>query len=208
MRTLSSQKLLKKIIKRSKMLERENFLGDKLAQLLSYDVLFGQGVRGKFKGTMKRNYTSLTESLEYYMQKYKCDKREDLIKVFESLDDTVRIKKPKYIYLNTLMIENKKEISNKLKSDGFNRIKFENNDNLNLNLKNITNKEFIKDEHIKKMLIFSADSLLNKNYSLFKEGHLLQIDKVIFNFKISLIYHSNSIHIVKLFSTFGIESTN
>ena len=190
------------------MLERENFLGDKLAQLLSYDVLFGQGVRGKFKGTMKRNYTSLTESLEYYMQKYKCDKREDLIKVFESLDDTVRINKPKYIYLNTLMIENKKEISNKLKSDGFNRIKFENNDNLNLNLKNITNNEFIKDEHIKKMLIFSADSLLNKNYSLFKEGHLLQIDKVIFNFKISLIYHSKTIHIVTLFSTFGIESTN
>lgn len=49
MRTLGSQKLLKKIIKRSKILERENFLGEKLAQLLIYDVLFGQGVRGKFK---------------------------------------------------------------------------------------------------------------------------------------------------------------
>ena len=49
MRTLSSQKLLKKVIKRSKMLERELFLGEKLAQLLTYDVLFGQGVRGKFK---------------------------------------------------------------------------------------------------------------------------------------------------------------
>jgi hypothetical protein len=84
------------------------------------------------------------------------------------------------------MIENKKEITNKLKSDGFNRIKFETNDNLNLNLKNITNNEFIKDEHVKKMLIFSADSLLNKNYSLFKEGHLLQIDKVLF---LILMYH-------------------
>ncbi len=31
------------------MLEREKFLGDKLAQLLVYDVLFGFGVRGKFK---------------------------------------------------------------------------------------------------------------------------------------------------------------
>ena len=180
MRTLSSQKLLKKIIKRSKMLERENFLGEKLAQLLSYDVLFGQGVRGKFKGTMKRNYQSLCDSLEYYMQKHKCDKREDLIKVFEGLDDTVRINKPKYIYLNTLMIENKKELTTKLKSDGFQRIKFKNdeNDDLNLNLKNIKNNEFIKDEHVRKMLIFSSDSLLNKNYSLFKEGHLLQIDKV------------------------------
>ena len=49
MRTLSSQKILNKVIKRSKMLERENFLGDKLAQLLVYDVLFGMGVRGKFK---------------------------------------------------------------------------------------------------------------------------------------------------------------
>lgn len=31
------------------MLEREQFLGDVLAQLLIYDVLFGVGVRGKFK---------------------------------------------------------------------------------------------------------------------------------------------------------------
>ena len=31
------------------MLENEKFLGDKLAQLLVYDVLFGMGVRGKFK---------------------------------------------------------------------------------------------------------------------------------------------------------------
>jgi hypothetical protein len=49
MKTLCYQKLLNKIIKRSKMLEREKFLGDKLAQLLVYDVLFGFGVRGKFK---------------------------------------------------------------------------------------------------------------------------------------------------------------
>ena len=49
MKTLCYQKLLNKIIKRSKILEREKFLGDKVAQLLVYDVLFGFGVRGKFK---------------------------------------------------------------------------------------------------------------------------------------------------------------
>ena len=49
MKTISYKKLLNKIIKKSKMLENEKFLGDKLAQLLVYDVLFGMGVRGKFK---------------------------------------------------------------------------------------------------------------------------------------------------------------
>jgi hypothetical protein len=49
MKTISYKKLLNKIIKRSKILERETFLGDKLAQVLVYDVLFGMGVRGKFK---------------------------------------------------------------------------------------------------------------------------------------------------------------
>lgn len=161
------------------MLERETFLGDKLAQLLTYDVLFGQGVRGKFKGTMKRNYTSLIESLEHYMQKHKVDKREDLLKVFEDQDDSVRIRKPKYIYLNTLMIENKKEILNRLKSDGFVRIKLDNDEDIRSLVSRIQNNEYVKDDHLKHLLVFSADSLLNKNHSLFVEGHLLQIDKVI-----------------------------
>jgi hypothetical protein len=49
MKAISYKKLLNKIIKKSKLLERETFLGDKLAQVLVYDVLFGMGVRGKFK---------------------------------------------------------------------------------------------------------------------------------------------------------------
>jgi hypothetical protein len=42
LKTLSYKKLLEKIIRRSKMLEREKFLGEKLAHLLVYDVLFGR----------------------------------------------------------------------------------------------------------------------------------------------------------------------
>lgn len=160
------------------MLERENFLGDKLAQLLTYDVLFGQGVRGKFKGTMKRNYSSLVEALEHYMEKNKVDKREDLVKIFEEQDESVRIKKPKYIYLNTLMIENKKEIIKRLKLDNFVRIKPNKDEDFKTLVNRIQNNEFAKDEHLKHLLIFSAESLLNKNHSLFVEGHLLQIDKV------------------------------
>jgi hypothetical protein len=49
MKTLSYKKLLNKIIKKSNILEREKFLGEKLGQLLIYDVVFGMGVRGKFK---------------------------------------------------------------------------------------------------------------------------------------------------------------
>lgn len=170
------------------MLERETFLGDKLAQLLAYDVLFGQGVRGKFKGTMKRNYESLNKALEHYMQKYGCEKREDLQKIYEDKAKEMQMIKPKYIYLNTL-VHDKKVLIEKLKSDKFIRIKNtlsnENADNeestanLKAILKSLKNFQYIKDEHVKNMLVFAADSLINKSYYLFNEGHLMQIDKVI-----------------------------
>jgi hypothetical protein len=57
LKTLNYEKLLKKLIKHSKLLEREQFLGEKLAQLLVYDVLFGMGVRGKFKVNLSNNYS-------------------------------------------------------------------------------------------------------------------------------------------------------
>lgn len=128
---------------------------------------------------MKRNYTSLVDALEHYLNKYKVEKREELLKVFENLDDSVRINKPKYIFLNTLKIENKKEILEQLKADDFTRIKWQEDEHdLRTALTNIKKNEYVKDEHVKHLLIFASDSLLNKNHSLFVDGHLLQIDKV------------------------------
>lgn len=181
MRSLACHKLLKKIIKKSKMLEREKFLGDKLAQLLVYDVLFGQGVRGKFKGTMKRNFAPLTEALEYYMKKYECEKREDLQKIYEDKAKDGQMIKPKYIFLNTLGEFDKKDLIDKLKVDKFVRVKntiTEDGENdLKVMVKNLKNNQFIKDDHIQNMLIFASDSLLNKKHYLFDTGHLMQIDK-------------------------------
>ncbi len=177
MRTLSCQKLLKKIIKKSKMLERENFLGDKLASLLVYDVLFGQGVRGKFKGTMKRNYASLNEALEYYMTKKGCKSREDLQKIYEDKAKDSQMIKPKYIYLNTLDLD-KKDLLEKLKVDKFHRVKNSEGSDMKAIFKELKNFQFIKDELVQNMLIFSSDSLLNKSHYLFDAGHLMQIDKV------------------------------
>ena len=171
------------------MLERENFLGDKLAQLLCYDVLFGIGVRGKFKGTMKRNYASLTEALEHYMTKHQVEKREDLLKMFEDSNESAKIQKPKYIYLNTL-VHTKKELIAMLKADNFTRVKNSSHEpddqdestnsqiDFKSMLQNLKNVQYFKDNHVKNMIIFSPDSLLNKNYKLFQDGHLMQIDKV------------------------------
>ncbi len=177
MRTLACQKLLKKIVKKSKMLERENFLGEKLAVLLTYDVLFGQGVRGKFKGTMKRNYESLNEALAYYMSKKGCQSREDLQKIYEDKAKDSQMIKPKYIYMNTLDAD-KKDLLEKLKVDKFVRVKNSEGSDLKAMLKELKNFQFIKDELIQNMLIFSSDSLLNKSHYLFDAGHLMQIDKV------------------------------
>lgn len=135
---------------------------------------------------MKRNYTSLTETLEHYMKKYQVEKREDLLKIFENFNESSKIKKPKYIYLNTLQLS-KKEILSRLKEQDFIKIKEteeqveqdeENTNDIKKSFQNLNNYEFIKDEHVKNMYIFSHDSLLNKANDLFNEGHLLQIDKV------------------------------
>lgn len=188
MKTLCYKKLLDKIIKKSKLLEQEKFLGDKLAQMLVYDVLFGMGVRGKFKSSMKRNYASLTNALEHYMNKYECETREDLLKKFDSSlspgedeSNPMPKLKPKYIYVNQLTMR-KKEILAKLKEHGFELVKFEaSNDqdaiDFKEKLKNLGECEFMKDEHVKELYIFRHDSRLNKENPLFNEGLLLQIDK-------------------------------
>jgi 16S rRNA C967 or C1407 C5-methylase (RsmB/RsmF family) len=146
---------------------------------------------------MKRNFESLNEALDYYMKKHQVDKREDLLKLFENFNQSSKIAKPKYIYFNTLVLT-KKDILNKLKEDGYVRLSKSflkcdaNEDNeLTVNheesssnvsslitkIKQIKNNEFVKDVHVKSMYTFASDSLLNKTYSLFQEGHLLQIDK-------------------------------
>lgn len=125
---------------------------------------------------MKRNYDSLNEAAEYYMKKYNLEKRDDLLQVFEN---TAQIRKPKYVYVNTLQLS-KKDILKRLKQDEFVRI--EHNDEEKVAFKDkiqsIKRNEFLKDDHIKHMYIFSPDSLINIHHNLFKEGHLLQIDKV------------------------------
>lgn len=143
----------------------------------------------------------MIESLEYYLKKHNVEKREDLLKLYENFNQSSKINKPKYIYLNTLAMT-KKETLDKLKQDNFFRLnksflksnedevdemdqhkqdidQQNNTSNIDLinKIKKIKNNEFVKDKHIKSLYIFSADSLLNKTHSLFQDGHLLQIDK-------------------------------
>ena len=114
---------MNKIIEKSKILEKEQFLGEVLAQLLVYDVLFGIGVRGKFKGLVKRNYEELNKSLNEIMCKKKVETKEDLLKLYdEKLTNKDLITKPKYIFLN-LLSKDKKEILKQLKGDNFIRSK-------------------------------------------------------------------------------------
>ena len=118
--------------------------------------------------------------------------KEELLKKYE-ISSRVNAK-PKYIFINTLVLT-KKEVLSKIKEQNFAKIKnalnstqreevnsknYENN----IDFKNVINSlkanEFIKDEHVKNMYIFSADSILNKKFNLFKEG-------LLFNSKKSLI---------------------
>ena len=144
---------------------------------------------------MKRNYESLNEALDYYMKKHEVEKREDLLKVYE--EESSKIKKPKYIYINTLELS-KQEIIEQLTQDGFVKVKkshlrqrVQNNQeeksqeneneakscNLKEMIDQLENIEYFKDEHVKNMIIFRSDAAINKNYHLFKSGHLMQIDK-------------------------------
>lgn len=137
---------------------------------------------------MKRNYNNLTAALEYYLKKYNVENRDQLLKLFDEKQaasgEFSHSTKPKYIYLNRL-VRSKKEILVKLQEDNFELVKYEKRDEKFLDNKefkkfidSLENTNFIKDIHVKNLLIFKHNSILNKNYNLFKEGHLLQIDKV------------------------------
>jgi len=116
------------------------------------------------------------------MKKNGCEKAEDLQKIYEARAKDAQMVKPKYIYLNTLAAE-KKELVEQLKADKFARVKNSRGGEdceagVRAVIKGLRSDQFVKDEFIQNMLVFSADSLLNKNYHLFEAGHLMQIDKV------------------------------
>lgn len=120
------------------------------------------------------------------MKKYQVEKRENLLKIFDEKQSCSinSSNKPKYIFINQLNLK-KKEILNKLFEDSFQIVEYdrkaENFIKSNEEYKNLINSlkenEFIKDNHIKNMIIFKHNGLINKNYNLFVDGHLLQIDK-------------------------------
>jgi putative methyltransferase len=186
MKSISYKKLLNKIIKKSKLLDREKFLGDKLAQMLVYDVLFGMGVRGKFKSAMKRNYAQLEVALSHYMKKYDCTTKEQLLHTFDSqnsMNGQSALAKPKYIFLSRLKQRHKKVILKMLEESGFELVKLEDEcdeDAFKAVISGLNERQFVKDFHVKNLYIFKANSVLSKenNNELFNEGHLLQIDKV------------------------------
>ena len=174
------------------------------------------------QGTMKRNFESVTQALEHYMKKYECPSRDELLKKFEDFNQSSQIKKPKYVFLNTLS-ESKKSLLKQLKEDGFVTIEYEEQPEedlevespnqeametdgqvvdadkarkeaiLNAKMKRLkefllamNDNEFLRDDHIRHLLIFSPKSSINMSYRLFKEGHLLQIDKVSHWFPVSV----------------------
>jgi hypothetical protein len=144
---------------------------------------------------MKRNFAQLTEAVEYYMKKNEADNRESLLKLFDTIHQspesnttTSATTKPKYIFLNTLVLS-KKEILAKLKENSYELVKYERpaevegeEANENLNFKRFVDSleefQFVKDNHVKGLYVFKYNSNLNKSNVLFNEGHLLQIDKV------------------------------
>lgn len=158
-------------------------MGEKLAQLLVYDVLFGMGVRGKFRSAMKRNYEQLETALSYYLKKYECASRDDLLSVFDSL---AAVKKPKYIYINRL-VSRKKHTLARLEQEGFELVEANDDadeDDFRTILQGLSSSQFVKDFHVKNLFVFKSDSSLSKEHhqSLFNEGYIIQIDKVIIYF--------------------------
>jgi hypothetical protein len=148
---------------------------------------------------MKRNFNQLNEALEHYMKKHEVDNRENLLKLFDTINQspesnttTSATTKPKYIFMNRLVLS-KKEILSKLKEYSYEKVQYESqtdtqdgeqNENLKFKkfIDNLAENQFVKDNHVKGLYVFKYNSNLNKNNMLFNEGHLLQIDKVNFSF--------------------------
>ncbi|CAF1342463.1 unnamed protein product [Rotaria sordida] len=120
-KVIQHRSLLQTIIDRCQLLEREKFLSNDLALILIYDQIFGPRVRGKFKGMLKRNQSSIDKCIETLLNE------KNLSSISELIETTSKIKNssneiPRYVRINLLKTTPKKLRLN-LKQLSFKKIK-------------------------------------------------------------------------------------
>ncbi|CAF4783778.1 unnamed protein product [Rotaria sp. Silwood1] len=106
-KVIQHRTLLQTIIDRCQLLEKEKFLSKDLALILIYDQVFGTRVRGKFKGMLKRNQSSIDKCIETLLNE------QNLSSISELIETTSKIKNssneiPRYVRINLLKTTAKK----------------------------------------------------------------------------------------------------
>ncbi|CAF0806136.1 unnamed protein product [Didymodactylos carnosus] len=122
-RCVKNRTILQTIVDRSKLLEREQFLSNDLALILVYDAIFGVGVRGKFKGVIKRNQTSFDKCVKKLVRDRNLNDSTDLVTTLDIHDPNLNeIKLPRYCRIN-LLKTTAKQIQHDLKVLEFKRLR-------------------------------------------------------------------------------------
>ncbi|CAF1684538.1 unnamed protein product, partial [Adineta ricciae] len=120
-RVVQHRSLLQTIVDRSQLLERETFLANDLALILIYDQVFGTHVRGKFKGMLKRNQSSIDKCVETLLNEHGVSSVSDLLDATSS-KSIVSIEIPRYVRINLLKTK-AKQLRLNLKELSFKKMK-------------------------------------------------------------------------------------
>ncbi|CAM4810609.1 unnamed protein product [Rotaria magnacalcarata] len=120
-RVIQHRTLLQTIIDRSQLLEREKFLSNDLALILVYDQVFGTHVRGKFKGMLKRNQSSIDQCIQTLLNEQNLSSITELAEL-TSIKQPISTEIPRYVRINRLKTTRKKLRLN-LKELSFKKIK-------------------------------------------------------------------------------------
>ncbi|CAF3789340.1 unnamed protein product [Adineta steineri] len=120
-KVIQHRALLQTIIDRSQLLEREKFLSNELALILIYDQVFGTHVRGKFKGMLKRNQSSIDQCIETLLNEHKLSSISELLDTSPT-NKNPSIEIPRYVRINLLKTK-AKQLRLNLKELSFKKIK-------------------------------------------------------------------------------------
>ncbi|XP_077998543.1 28S rRNA (cytosine-C(5))-methyltransferase-like [Glandiceps talaboti] len=189
--TLKYTTLIDKILRETKLLQREKFLkkNPTLAQVLVYEHLFGKGIQcgGRLKAAVKGHRAALQASLSRMKIKAKVTENEDLL----PKEITQQVQLPRYVRVNLLKTTLKDVIQHFIKEDYIltsrkdkMRVELEKMNGqaeliseMSCNLiKSLKRKHFMIDLHLPDLLVFAAKTDLH-DHVLYQQGDIILQDK-------------------------------
>ncbi|XP_076876393.1 28S rRNA (cytosine-C(5))-methyltransferase [Brachyhypopomus gauderio] len=163
--------VLQEIIESTQLLKQTK-LRIHLAKVLVYDLLIGRGLKcgGAWKTTILKHRPRLQAALARMKVKQKVSRNQDLLP--PGVRHTNEVSIPRYVRINTLKTT-VEDVIDYLKRENYS---YQGTATCLEDLRHLSGKTFMRDLHLKDLLVFSAKMDFHDHY-LYKAGHIILQDK-------------------------------